>query len=178
MLFRSLRTKKEGGNKAITFPEYTKVNLSVAKSGYVDFIDVEAFSFGEISEELIGEIQKTGVRVIVSNHDFKKTPPKEEMVNRLMKMQEMGADIPKIAVMPQSPKDVLNLMEATEKMVRKYARTPVITMAMSGLGGISRVAGEIVGSAITFASGEVASAPGQMDAKELRQVLELLHYGL
>ena len=95
-----------------------------------------------------------------------------------MKMQEMGADIPKIAVMPQSPKDVLNLMEATEKMVRKYARTPVITMAMSGLGGISRVAGEIVGSAITFASGEVASAPGQMDAKELRQVLELLHYGL
>lgn len=177
-IIATLRTKKEGGNKAIAFPEYTKVNLSVAKSGYVDFIDVEAFSFGEISEELIGEIQETGTKVIVSNHDFKKTPPKEEMVNRLMKMQEMGADIPKIAVMPQSPKDVLNLMEATEKMVRKYARTPVITMAMSGLGGISRIAGEIVGSAITFASGGVASAPGQMEAKELRQVLELLHRGL
>ena len=60
-IIATLRTKKEGGNKAITFPEYTKVNLSVAKSGYVDFIDVEAFSFGEISEELIGEIDRKSV---------------------------------------------------------------------------------------------------------------------
>ena len=177
-IIATLRTKKEGGNKEISFPEYTRINLSIAKSGYVDFIDVEAFSFGEISEELIGEAQKLGVRVIVSNHDFKKTPSKETMMNRLMKMQEMGADISKIAVMPRTPQDVLVLMEATEEMMRSYATRPIITMSMAGLGGISRMAGEIFGSAVTFASAGTASAPGQMEAEELKKVLELLHQGL
>lgn len=174
-IIATFRTKREGGNKDIDFHEYAKVNLSIAKSGYVDFIDVEAFSFGEISEELIQEAQKAGVHVIASNHDFKKTPPKEEMMNRLLKMQEMGADIAKIAVMPQSEKDVLTLMTATEEMVREKANIPIITMSMSGLGGISRLAGEIFGSSVTFASAGHASAPGQMDSRELKQVLELLH---
>ncbi len=177
-IIATLRTKREGGNKEIDFPAYARVNLSMAKSGYVDFIDVEAFSFGEISEELIGEAHRAGVYVIASNHDFKKTPPKEEMVNRLLKMQEMGADIAKIAVMPQAPKDVLALLEATEEMVREYATIPIITMSMSALGGISRLSGEIFGSAVTFASAGKSSAPGQMDVGEMRQVLRLLHQGL
>lgn len=177
-IIATLRTQKEGGNKEIEFQDYARINLSIAKSGYADFIDVEAFSFGEISEELIQEAQNVGVRVIASNHDFKKTPPREEMENRLLKMQEMGADIAKLAVMPQSEKDVLSLMEATEEMVREKATIPVITMSMSGMGGISRIAGEIFGSAVTFASAGHASAPGQMDAGELKRVLELLHKGL
>lgn len=171
----TFRTKREGGNRDIDFREYAKINLSMAKSGDADLIDVEAFSFGEISEELIQEAQKAGVHVIASNHDFKKTPPKEEMINRLLKMQEMGADIAKIAVMPQSEKDVLTLMTATEEMVRENATIPIITMSMSGLGGISRLAGEVFGSSVTFASAGHASAPGQIDAGELKQVLELLH---
>lgn len=177
-IIATFRTKREGGNRDLEFHEYARINLLAAKSGYVDFIDVEAFSFGEISEELIQEAQKAGVRVIASNHDFKKTPPKEEIENRLLKMQEMGADIAKIAVMPQSEKDVLTLMEATEEIVREKATIPMITMSMSGLGGISRLAGEIFGSAVTFASAGHASAPGQMDAGELKRVLELLHKGL
>lgn len=174
----TFRTAKEGGNAEIGFAEYAKLALRIAQSGTVDFVDVEGFSFGEISEELIREIQKTGVRVIVSNHDFKKTPPKEELINRLLKMQEMGADIAKIAVMPQSEKDVLTLMTATEEMVREHAMIPIITMSMSGLGGISRIAGEIFGSAVTFASAGHASAPGQLDAGKLKKVLELLHESL
>lgn len=177
-IIATLRTNKEGGNKEIGFPEYTRINMSMAKSGMVDFIDVEAFSFGEISEELIGEAQRAGVRVIVSNHDFKKTPSKETIINRLLKMQEIGADIVKIAVMPQSARDVLILMGATEEMVRKYATTPVITMSMAGLGGVSRLAGEMFGSAVTFASAGTPSAPGQMDVTELKRALELLHRGL
>ena len=177
-LIATFRTAKEGGNKDIEFAEYAKLAVAIAKSGTADFIDVEGFSFGEISEELIREVQKEGARVIASNHDFKKTPPKEEMINRLLKMQEMGADIVKIAVMPQSEQDVLTLMSATEEMVRMHATIPVITMSMSGLGGISRLAGEIFGSAVTFASAGHASAPGQIAVEELKNVLELLHKGL
>lgn len=177
-LVATFRTAKEGGRREIGFPEYAALAVKLARSGMADIIDIEGFSFGEISEELIREIQKTGAKVLVSNHDFKKTPPKEELMNRLLKMQEMGADIAKLAVMPQEEKDVLTLMAATEEMVRRYATIPIVTMSMSGLGGISRLAGEIFGSAVTFASAGHASAPGQMDVEELRRVLKLLHESL
>ena len=52
---------------------------------------------------------------------------------------------------------------------------PIITMSMAGTGLISRISGEAFGSALTFGTAGKASAPGQMDAKELRQVLTLLH---
>ena len=80
--------------------------------------------------------------------------------------------------MPQSEKDVLTLLAATEEMVSNYARQPVVTMAMSGLGVVSRLAGEVFGSTITFGSAKKVSAPGQIPAKELKKVLELLHNSL
>ena len=43
-------------------------------------------------------------KVIASNHDFDKTPAKSDLLYRLRKMQDMGADIPKMAVMPQTKK--------------------------------------------------------------------------
>ena len=65
-------------------------------------------------------------------------------------MQELGADIPKIAVMPQSRKDVLTLLSATEEMASEYADRPIITMSMSATGLISRLCGGVLGSALTF----------------------------
>lgn len=174
----TLRTKREGGKMEVEFPLYTKINLDLARSGYVDMIDVEAYSFGEISEELIQELHKEKQRVIVSNHDFRKTPPKEEIVNRLLKMQEIGADIVKLAVMPQSARDVLELMAAVELMNRELASVPIIAVSMSGLGAVSRLAGEFFGSAVTFASAGMQSAPGQLSGAELRSALELLHRAL
>ena len=116
-----------------------------------------------------------GVKVIASNHDFHKTPDQKEIVSRLLKMQELGADIPKIAVMPQNKKDVLTLLAATEEMASDHADRPIITMSMAGTGVISRLCGEVFGSALTFGAAGKASAPGQMEVEELRTVLGLLH---
>ena len=115
------------------------------------------------------------MKVIASNHDFDKTPCQAELVARLKKMQEVGADILKTAVMPNSKKDVLTLLAATEEMATNYAEVPIVTMSMSKLGLISRVAGELFGSAITFGAAEKASAPGQIPAGELSEVLHILH---
>ena len=147
----------------------------LAKSGYVDMIDVEAFTGNEEVREIIDTAHACGVKVVVSNHDFYKTPPKEELISRLCKMQELGADVPKIAVMPQSRRDVLTLLAATEEMVREYADRPIITMSMNGEGVISRLCGEVFGSAVTFGAAGRTSAPGQMQVKELKMVLEMLH---
>lgn len=90
-------------------------------------------------------------------------------------MQDMGADIPKIAVMPQSKKDVLTLLSATEEMTRCHATSPIITMSMADTGVLSRLCGEVFGSSMTFAAANKISAPGQMDVDDVNTVLTLLH---
>ena len=174
-LLLTFRTKKEGGEKAIDTKDYKDLNLRAAQTGYVDFIDVEIFTGDDVVKEIIDGAHAVGVRVIASNHDFFKTPAKSDIIYRLRKMQDMGADIPKIAVMPQSRRDVLTLLSATEEMVTDYADRPIITMSMAGTGVISRLCGEVFGSSMTFGAAKKASAPGQMGVNDLNTVLDLLH---
>ena len=174
-LLLTFRTKKEGGEKAIDTKDYKELNLRAAKTGYVDFIDVEIFTGDDVVREIIDGAHAAGVRIIASNHDFFKTPAKSDIIYRLRKMQDMGADIPKIAVMPQSKRDVLTLLCATEEMVTDYADRPIITMSMAGTGVISRLCGEVFGSSMTFGAAKKASAPGQMGVNDLNTVLDLLH---
>lgn len=174
----TFRTSKEGGEKAIETEAYVELNQNAAKTGFVDLVDVEAFTGDDVVKAVVETAHENGVKVIASNHDFHKTPAKEEIVSRLRKMQELGADIPKIAVMPQNKKDVLTLLAATEEMVSEYADRPIITMSMSGTGVISRLCGEVFGSALTFGAVGKVSAPGQMEIEDLTTVLGLLHKSL
>ena len=177
-ILMTFRTSKEGGEKAIEDVAYAQLNIKAAQSGYVDLIDVEVFTGDEIVKEIIEGAHAAGVKVVASNHDFFKTPDKDDIVGRLRKMQDLGADIPKIAVMPQNKKDVLTLLAATEEMASEYADRPIITMSMAGTGVISRLCGEVFGSALTFGAAKKASAPGQMGVNDLSTVLELLHNAL
>ncbi len=177
-LLFTFRTKKEGGEKEISMEEYTALNKAIAQSGKVDLIDVEIFSGDDVVEENIKNIREAGVLVVGSNHDFFKTPEKDEIVSRLRKMQNMGADIPKIAVMPQSTEDVLTLLAATNEMHTKYADRPIITMSMGPLGVITRLSGEVFGSSMTFGAVGAVSAPGQIPVDELATCLRILHQSL
>lgn len=177
-LLFTFRTSKEGGEKAIEPEAYAQLNIQAAQSGYVDLVDVEAFTGDDIVTKIITAAHLAGVKVVASNHDFSKTPDKDTIVSRLRKMQDLGADIPKIAVMPQNKKDVLTLLSATEEMASEYADRPIITMSMAGTGVISRLCGEVFGSALTFGAAKKASAPGQMGVHDLSTVLSLLHGAL
>ena len=150
-------------------------NIHASQTGNVDLIDVEIFIGDDTVSEIIAGAHAAGVKVIASNHDFYKTPSKEDILQRLCKMQDMGADIPKIAVMPQSKKDVLTLLSATEEMTRCHATSPIITMSMADTGVLSRLCGEVFGSSMTFAAVGKISAPGQMNVDDVNTVLTLLH---
>ncbi len=177
-LLVTFRTAAEGGEKAICAEDYAALNIAAAESGCADLIDVEAFIGDEVVKTILEGVHKAGAFVVASNHDFQKTPPQEELVRRLCRMQEQGADICKIAVMPQTKKDVLTLLSATEEMTSEYADRPIITMSMKNTGVISRVCGEVFGSALTFGAAKKASAPGQMGVEDLNTVLQLLHKAL
>ncbi len=171
----TFRTAGEGGEREITPQEYEALNKEVIAAGAVDLIDVEAFFDEAVVRELIDFAHRHQVKVIASNHDFFKTPSEEEILRRLLKMQELGADIPKIAVMPNGKEDVLTLLSATQKMTETLADRPIITMSMAKTGMISRLAGEIFGSACTFGAAGETSAPGQMNVTDLKTVLQVLH---
>ncbi|MEK4062573.1 MULTISPECIES: type I 3-dehydroquinate dehydratase [unclassified Paenibacillus] len=177
-LIFTFRSAREGGERQIATEDYIRLNKAAAASGLVDIIDVELFNEEADVQALIAAAHDCGVFVIVSNHDFQGTPPEEEIVSRLRKAQELGGDLPKIAVMPCSAADVLTLLAATNRMQEQYADRPIITMSMAGEGVISRLAGEIFGSALTFGAAHKPSAPGQVAVAELRKVLELLHHSL
>ena len=177
-ILMTFRTSKEGGEKSIEPEDYAKLNIKAAQTGYVDFIDVEIFTGDAIVTKIIDGAHAAGVKVIASNHDFAKTPEKDEIVRRLRKMQTLGADIPKIALMPTCKKDVLTLLEATLEMSEQYADRPIITMSMAGTGVVSRLTGETFGSALTFGAASKASAPGQIGVHELKQVLDIIHKSL
>lgn len=112
--------------------------------------------------------------VLASSHHFEGTPSVREMSDALYTMENRGADIVKLAVMPQSGKDVCALLEATMER-KEHSNKPMITMSMGQSGMLSRICGELTGSCVTFASGKQASAPGQIKADELKKVLGDIH---
>ena len=79
--------------------------------------------------------------------------------------------------MPQDYGDVLTLLKATYTARTEVLEIPIITMSMGGEGGISRIAGGLFGSDLTFAIGQASSAPGQIHIGDIRKAWEVLPYG-
>ena len=156
-LLFTFRTAKEGGETELPPDSYAELTKSAVSTGLVDLVDVELFT----GEEYV-------------SHDFQKTPGKEEILSRLKKMDALGADILKIAVMPLGRADVITLLDATQEADASIDK-PIVTMAMGRMGLISRLCGEAFGSALTFGSVGAASAPGQINAEDLREILALIH---
>ena len=177
-LLFTFRTSKEGGEKSIEKRDYVNLNKEIASTGLIDLVDVEAFTGDAEVKEVIEFSHSVNVKVVASNHDFDKTPSKGDIVSRLRKMQDLGADVPKIAVMPKCKLDVLELLEATVIMNEQYATRPIITMSMAGQGVISRLCGEVFGSCLTFGAVNKASAPGQINVEELDKVLKIINNSL
>lgn len=176
-LLCTFRTKYEGGNTVVTANELSKLNTHIITSGKADMIDIE-FSQGEkVIAFYISLAKEHNVKVLLSNHDFHKTPTKREIVHRLLSMQNLGCDIAKIAVMPKRKKDVLTLLDASITMHEEHATIPIVTISMHDIGKISRFTGELFGSSMTFGSVKSTSAPGQIDVTKLQQFLTYIHQG-
>lgn len=174
----TFRTRAEGGAKAITDEDYGRLYLSLIERGAADLFDVEMFRDQALVQRLIAAAHRAGRRVVLSSHDFQATPSQEELVGRLRQQHRMGADVLKIAVMPNSAADVLTLLAATEQVRAQYSLKPQLTMSMGPLGTISRVSGEVFGSDLSFGMIGVASAPGQLPVEKLRQLLDVIHGSL
>ncbi len=175
VLLVTFRTEAEGGATAISDVDYGDLYHEILKNGKTDLLDVEMFRCEDVVRKTVAQAHQQGIAIVMSSHDFQKTPPKEELIRRLRHQQALGADILKIATMPHDSGDVLSLMNATWEMHSQYAERPLLTMSMKGIGVVSRLSGELTGSALTFGMVGKPSAPGQIDASHLHQVLDMIH---
>lgn len=169
----TFRSSLEGGEKFITAEDYHQLNCWAAAQTGISMVDVEGRREDLDAKALVAEIHKTGTPVVVSNHFFHETPATDALYRIFEELEETGADILKLAVMPQNEMDVIRLLEVTTALKEKTDR-PVITMSMGKLGVVSRVCGSLTGSAMTFGTVGAASAPGQLPVKELREMLAFI----
>lgn len=163
----TFRTKNEGGVCELSEDDYLNLIETLIEKRLGDAVDIELFHDEKRVKHLVQLAHDYNVIVIMSNHDFEKVPAKDVIEFRLKKMAELGADVPKLACMPHNASDVLTLLAATSE-TSKLIPNPLITMAMGDIGKVTRVAGQVFGSSLSFGAVGKTSAPGQLSIEDLR----------
>ncbi len=174
-LIFTCRIDLEGGFKKISREKRLALLTAVIDSGDADIIDIELCNDASFIKTVREQAKRRGVKVILSYHNFTETPDESSICSKLAEAQTAGADICKVAVMPKNYADVLTLLSATNKARNDIVKTPMVTMSMGLEGAVSRLAGGLFGSDITFAIGMQSSAPGQIPIQELKAGMALLY---
>lgn len=174
-LIFTCRIDLEGGLTKIAQEKRLELFAVAMATGNVDLVDVELCNGPEFIQAIKERAQANNVKLILSYHNFKETPSEPFIYAKLVEAQNAGADIAKLAAMPKNYGDVLTLLSATNKARNEIILCPMVTISMGPEGAISRLAGGLFGSDITFAIGLQSSAPGQIPIKELAGAMDVLY---
>ncbi len=159
------RMKQEGG--AWNRTEEERIDILVSLLPLADAVDIELRAMKK--DTVVKKAKSAGKTVIISTHDFQRTPDYDKMMDIIRESFDAGADIAKLAVMPGSFGDVLRLLNVT-----LHAEGAVCTIAMGETGRHSRVIAPIYGSVMTYGYVGTATAPGQLRVDELKTILNML----
>jgi|GEM_PF-651905 len=173
-LIFSLRTSNEGGKCSISDEEYVSLLMKIIDTKNINIIDIEILT-RKNSLECVDYAHKNDCLVMGSYHQNNMTPSKNEIIERFMQLQSTNADIIKVATMAKCKVDVFNLMAASSEMHDNYADRPMISIAMSPFGVISRVCSEFCGSSMVYGTVGNVSGSGQLPVMQLNDVLNILH---
>lgn len=169
------RRREEGGSFAGDEKERISL-LHEAVRLRADLVDVELSTDDVLAGTLLEEIRKRGNRtkLIVSYHDFKWTPPYRTLQQICDRCVGKGADIVKIVTFANSVEDNITILRLIAWAHGK--EKAIVAHCMGEKGTVSRVMAPLFGSYLTFASlnkGE-KSAPGQLTAREMRDIFGIL----
>jgi 3-dehydroquinate dehydratase-1 len=173
-LIFTCRIDQEGGMCRISQEKRLELMVAAIESGNIDLIDIELCNGREFIDAVKMHAQARHVALILSYHNFKETPAETFIYDKLLAAYNAGADIPKLAVMPKDYADVLTLFYATNRARNSTIDAPLVTMSMGEQGAVTRLAGGLFGSDITFAVGKASSAPGQIPIAEMRSGMAVL----
>jgi len=127
---------------------------------YVDCIDIELGA--PIAAQVQAQAKTAGITIIVSEHDFDKTPDNKALQSIVDRALSQGADIIKVVTTANSEDDAWRLLRFA-----KSCKAPIIAFAMGEAGAFSRVKACEYGSLFTYGYITRPVAPGQLSAEEL-----------
>ena len=161
------RRKEEGGR----YRGDERKRLGVLQEAIdlgADYVDVELATERSWLQGLIRN--KRSTRIILSFHDFRKTPPQKELQKLLNQMVRLEADVVKIVSFARSWEDNLNILSLLP--FAKERKQKIVAFCMGEKGKISRIFSPFLGAAWTYASLKPNrnSAPGQLTAQALKDI--------
>ncbi len=114
-------------------------------------------------------------RILLSWHDFEKTPSSSELRQKLRSMADAGADAAKLVTMARSRDDALRVLDLIP-YGREVPGIPVVAFCMGEVARWSRVICCLVGSPWSYVRlrGQPPAAPGQLCAAEAMRALRIL----
>ena len=160
-LLFTLRDKCEGGNFYGTDEQRNKIYSEILD--LVDAIDIES-SLAESSNNVIKTAHTKNIKVVLSYHDFEKTPELSSLYKIVDKCFERGADIAKIATMCETEKEAEQLISLTVKYDN------IAAVGMGKYGRLTRISAPASGSILTYAftDSKDSPVPGQFTIEELK----------
>ncbi len=162
----TLRPKTEGGKFSGNENERIAILKLIAE--YNPFLlDVE-FNTLKRNSSLRKYLKSTKTKLLVSWHDFKKTPSSAELKKKMNQMSRFSSNV-KIVSTAKSTVDSNRMLE----LYSKKGKNNLISFAMGDFGRISRILCLYLGSPFTYVSLGKAVAPGQFSVDEVKKITNL-----
>jgi len=127
-------------------------------------VDIELRQAGAM-KDVIREAHDAGVGVILSHHDFQRTPTLAKLRDLARRAQDAGADIFKVASMTRRELDLATLLEF---LGNEKKRLPLSVMGMGVYGKVSRLVLAQAGSCLNYGYLGSANASGQWPVAALK----------
>lgn len=140
-------------------------NIKKILSNKIEFIDLDVSCPIKIIEEVQRLNPKT--KIILSFHDFNKTPSTQILKKIIKKMLIKKADIVKLATYAKDFNDSLRILALLEELNKNKIKA--ICLCMGKEGRITRTSGHLFGNYLMYApiKTEDKTADGQISVKEL-----------
>ena len=167
LLFTS-RTRAEGGEIDLSAQEYVQVIKDVTQLYQPEYVDFEYFGNKDVFDQMLDF-----PNLVLSYHNFQETP--ENMMEILSELTSLNPKVVKVSVMAHTEQDVLDLMNFTRGFKTLNPEQEYVTISMGKVGKVSRITSDVTGSSWSFASLDVASAPGQISLSNMKKIREILN---
>ena len=167
-LLFTLRTHAEGGEIELSAQEYVQVIKDVTQLYQPEYVDFEYFGNKDVFDQMLDF-----PNLVLSYHNFQETP--ENMMEILSELTSLNPKVVKVSVMAHTEQDVLDLMNFTRGFKTLNPEQEYVTISMGKVGKVSRITSDVTGSSWSFASLDVASAPGQISLSNMKKIREILN---
>ena len=159
----TLRPKSEGG-LFIGKEDERKSILRLISEYNPYLLDVE-FNTVQRDKKLTSYLKKSKCKLLISWHDFKKTPSESQLKSRYSEMRKFS-NVTKIVTVAKNVSDASRLLS----LYSIKSKNKVIAFCMGEQGKFSRILCLHLGSPFTYVSLGKAIAPGQFSLDEIKSL--------